>query len=263
MVISKKPGGRTVYQIKVTLKGIRPPVWRRFQTLSDISLHSLHEILQVVMGWTNSHLYRFEIAGRQFCDPNPEYGTDMKDAGRAKLRQVAPGEKMKFTYEYDFGDGWLHEVQVEKVLAIEPGEQYPICLAGKRACPPEDCGGIVGYAELLEIIDNPAHERYEEMMDWLGGGFDPPEFDLYGVNEKLRSVKGSAAVGEAKIGRNDPCPCGSGKKYKKCCGLKETHEPLIPPSLRTGTSYDDYLEVLAIVAMYGEKVRRFEKTEGS
>ena len=137
----------SVYQIKVTLKGSRPPSWRRFQISGDISLHKLHEILQMVMGWTNSHLYRFDIVGSHFGEPDPEYkdyGIDMRDAKRAKLSQVVTFEKSKFIYEYDFGDSWLHEVVVEKILPAEPGILYPICLTGRRSCPPEDCGGTGG-----------------------------------------------------------------------------------------------------------------------
>lgn len=205
-----------VYQLKVTLKGSKPPIWRRFQVPGDISLHKLHLVLQVVMGWANYHLYRFEAIGMQFGEPDPEnefYGLKMKDSKRTKLSKVAPLEKAKFSYEYDFGDSWEHEVLVEKILPAEAGMRSPVCIAGKRACPPEDCGGIWGYAHLLEVIHDPGHEEHDEMMEWLGGRFDAEEFDLDEINRKLRGyVVRNEAETRRKVGRNDPCPCGSGKK---------------------------------------------------
>lgn len=234
MVASRQRASEYVYQMKVTLKGSKPPIWRRFQVPGNISLHKLHDILQVIMGWTNSHLYRFDIAGREFGEPDPVYadnGIDMRDASRAKLNRVAPSEKMKFIYEYDFGDSWLHEILVEQILPAEPGMYYPVCLKGKRACPPEDCGGIWGYAHLLEIIRDATSEEYEEMMEWLGGEFDPEEFDLHEINQMLKgSIEEDTAGTRPKIGRNDPCPCGSGKKYKKCCGAANI--PSLPPDRR-------------------------------
>ncbi len=183
-----------IYQLKVTLKESKPPIWRRFQVPGNVTLHRLHLILQSVMGWTNSHLYRFEIEGTEYGEPDPEYtdnGIDMTGAKRAKLNRVAPSEKMRFGYEYDFGDSWEHKIQVEKILPPEPGAQYPICLAGKRACPPEDCGGIWGYDELLEIIRDSTHEEYERMTEWLGGSFDPEEFDIAEVNRSLKRFRQS------------------------------------------------------------------------
>ena len=173
------------------------------------------------MGWTNSHLYRFEIGGIEFGEPDPEsksYGLEMKDSKRAKLSKVVPEERTKFIYEYDFGDSWEPEILLEKVLPPEPGMPYAVCLAGKRACPPEVCGGIWGYAHLLEVIRDPAHEGYSEIKEWLGGEFDPEAFDIDKINEILKGHFGEVTEGTRPgIGRNDPCPCGSGKKYKKCC----------------------------------------------
>jgi hypothetical protein len=112
----------------------------------------------------------------------------MKDASKVKLSQIVRGEKQKFTYEYDFGDSWEHEILIEKILQPEAGVRYPVCITGKRACPPEDCGGIWGYADLLETIKNPDDEEYEEMMEWLGGDFDPEAFDLDSIDKALRTV---------------------------------------------------------------------------
>jgi len=224
-------GKQQVYQLKVTLKGSKPPIWRRFQVAGDVTLHHLRLILQVVMGWTNSHLYQFEIEGIDFGEPDPEsfYGLRIKNSKIAKLSKVAPRERAKFLYEYDFGDSWNHEILVERILPAEPGAQYPICLKGKRACPPEDCGGIPGYYHLLEVISDPAHEEHEEMMEWLGVKLDPDEFHLDEINESLKGYRvEDTAKTKRKIGRNDPCPCGSGKKYKRCCG--KAPSPISSPS---------------------------------
>lgn len=182
---------RLVYQCKVTLKGAQPTVWRRFLIGSDVSLHRLHRALQIVMGWEDYHLYEFTIRGARYGIPDAEYemfGMEMRDAKRARLHDVAASGG-RFRYRYDFGDGWEHDVAVEAVRGREPKAHYPVCLHGQHACPPEDCGGIGGYAEFLEAISNPAHERHEELLTWIGGSFDPEQFDLKVVNAELRRLR--------------------------------------------------------------------------
>lgn len=178
-----------VYQLKVTLKHIKPAIWRRLQVAADIKLDKLHMVLQDALGWTNSHLHHFiagdDLYGMADLD---EYSAALKDEKKFKLAQIA-SEKSRLIYEYDFGDGWKHETLVEKVLAPEPGVQYPRCLAGKRACPPEDCGGVGGYDYLLKIIADPKHDEHAEMMTWLGGSFDPEAFDLWKTDTGLRSSR--------------------------------------------------------------------------
>ena len=174
------------------MKEIRPIVWRRFQVSGDVSLHRLHLILQEVMGWTNSHLYRFEIWDTEYGKPDPDNefnGLHFVDSHKSRLNKVVHREKDTFAYEYDFGDSWQHEIRVEKILPAALGVDYPVCLVGKQSCPPEDCGGIGGYAELLRIISDPAHDEYEGMMEWLGGSFDPEEFDLGQVNRALKRFR--------------------------------------------------------------------------
>ena len=180
-------GRKTVYQLKITLKDIRPPIWRRV-LVPDCSLTKLHEIIQVAMGWENYHLYDFEVGGERYTDPRGMDDLDMEDASRAKLSQVAPREKAKFRYTYDFGDNWQHEVLVEKFLPPEEGRTYPVCVAGKRACPPEDVGGPWGYMEFAEAIRDPKHEQHEEFLEWRGE-FDPEAFDPDAVNEELRRLQ--------------------------------------------------------------------------
>ena len=174
-----------IYQLKVNLRGAKPPIWRRIQVPSDITLYKLHHILQVVMGWTDSHLHQFIVGRTSYGEPHPDYGFEMRSEKRAKLDKIAPGEGDKFIYEYDFGDGWEHIVLVEKILAPEEGVRYPLCLKGVRACPPEDVGGIWGYASFLEAIRDPEHPDHESMIEWIGIEFDPKEFDLEWVNEQL------------------------------------------------------------------------------
>ena len=180
-----------VYQIKVTLKHIKPPIWRRIQVRNDITLRRLHEILHVVMGWDGYHLHAFTIKGDEYGEPDPRdlYDADLIDERRVKLGAVVTGAKEKFRYTYDFGDDWEHELLVEKVEAPQEGVQYPICLKGKRATPPEDCGGPWGYAELLEAVSNPEHPEYAERREWLGDYFDPEEFDLEGINRQLQWLR--------------------------------------------------------------------------
>jgi hypothetical protein len=177
-----------IYQIKVTLKHIRPPIWRRLQVPADIKLGKLHRVLQDVMGWYDSHLHQFRIGREYFGKPDPEFPGEIKNERNVRLDEVA-AEGDTVIYEYDFGDGWEHETKIEKVLPAEKNRRYPACLAGKRACPPEDCGGPPGYERLLEVLRDPKHEEHEEMREWIGGDFDPEAFDLDAVNEVLTHVR--------------------------------------------------------------------------
>ncbi|MEW6750870.1 MAG: plasmid pRiA4b ORF-3 family protein [Candidatus Latescibacterota bacterium] len=179
-----RTGSPKVYQLKVTLRGVRPPVWRRIQVAGDSRLDELHHILQVAMGWTNSHLHQFRIGDTDYSDPDS--GLEQAESTRrVRLDQVVSGQKDRFVYEYDFGDGWEHEVLVEKVLEREVQRRYPVCITGRRACPPEDCGGAWGYAQLLEAIRDPEHPEHGEMLEWVGEEFDPEEFDAEAVNRFL------------------------------------------------------------------------------
>jgi hypothetical protein len=175
----------SVHQLKVTLRGIRPPVWRRLRVPSDVTLATLHRILQAAMGWEDAHLHRFRVGGTTYGDRG--LLGDVVDRGErtARLGQVAPGPGSTLAYDYDFGDGWEHALVVGAVLAPEPGVRYPVCVAGKRACPPEDCGGPWGYGELLAAIGDSRHPAHADRLAWLGGPFDPEAFDIADVNRRL------------------------------------------------------------------------------
>jgi hypothetical protein len=178
----------SIYQLKITLGEVKPPVWRRIQ-VEDCSLAGLHDIIQVCMGWSNSHLYSFELDGVEYGDPETADDGDFCDSDSRKLSQIASEGPSKFTYLYDFGDDWEHVVKIEKVLPPEANVKYPRCVAGERACPPEDCGGAYGYENLLEAIQNPKHEEHEEILEWVGGKFDPEAFDVDGVNRNLKDYR--------------------------------------------------------------------------
>lgn len=187
---------QSVYQLKITLRDIRPPIWRRVQVRSDATLGHLHWLIQFAMGWTNSHLHSFSIQGVDYSMAMPDFGLDdldMRDEQPIKLSKVVTGEKFKFLYLYDFGDSWEHEVLVEKVLTAEKETHYPACLKAKRACPPEDCGGTWGYQELLEAIKDPDHPEHALRLEWLGSSFDPEEADLDEINDLLKTIPHNTA----------------------------------------------------------------------
>jgi hypothetical protein len=131
-----------IYQIKVTLEGIHPPIWRRIQVPGNLTLPQLHAVLQIAMGWTNSHLHGFRVGKQFYTEPNPDYGYGGAGRAAGSVEQIAPAVGARFVYEYDFGDSWEHALVVEQILPPDPGVAYPRCIDGKRACPPEDVGGV-------------------------------------------------------------------------------------------------------------------------
>jgi hypothetical protein len=187
--MAKPKKTQTVYQLKIVLAHIRPPIWRRVQT-QDCTLTKLHELIQCAMGWYCSHLWAFEIDGEQYGEnPRGDSGWDVMSARAVKLSQLVNDGVTKFGYTYDFGDNWEHVVTVEKTLDADPSVKYPQCTAGKRACPPEDCGGPWGYEELLVAIGDPTHDEHDERLEWLGGAFDPEEFDMSEINQQLAAIR--------------------------------------------------------------------------
>lgn len=189
--IGAVPIGERLYQFKITLLDFKPTVWRRIQVKS-CTLDKLHEHIQTAMGWTNSHLHQFEINGERHGDPellDDGFADDdpFIDSTQIKLDEVVPksGDRLTFEYEYDFGDGWQHEIVFEGCLKSEKGLRYPVCLEGENACPPEDVGGVGGYAEYLEAIADPNHEQHDEMLQWRGK-FDPKQFGAEKTTKKMR-----------------------------------------------------------------------------
>ena len=214
---TRKARPEQVHELKITLKNSKPPIWRQVAVPSDIPLGDLHWVIQIVMGWTNSHLHQFIIPsnrprptkdeihsmrmkgqwhklaeytrrGRLFSDPRFEL-EDIEDERKVKLCELAPDVKSKLIYEYDFGDGWNHIIEAKKIGPPQENVNYPVCLNGEFACPPEDCGGIWSYYEMLEILEDPKHEQYEEYAGWLGGDFDPEYFDIGQVNSVLANFE--------------------------------------------------------------------------
>jgi len=183
------PPDPSIYQLKVTLKHSKPPIWRRIHVKAHTTLYKLHQIIQIAMGWTNSHLHQFIADGVYYGEPHPDFGFEVVSERRVRLHQIASDVREKFIYEYDFGDGWEHEIVVEKLLAPEPKVRYPRCIKGKRNCPPEDVGGVWGYADFLEAIEQADHPEHEAYLEWIGGSFDPEEFDSDMVNAGLRQVR--------------------------------------------------------------------------
>lgn len=174
----------TIYQLRITLLEVDPPVWRRLLIPADATLGDLNFILQAAMGWTNSHLHQFTIDGMDYSDPRFEV-EGAEDEFAVTLADVVPAERLRFNLLYDFGDAWDHEITVEKILPREAGKRYPVCVAGERACPPEDCGGVWGYGNFLEAIRDPENEEHDSMLEWVGGSFDPEAFDVAALNNRL------------------------------------------------------------------------------
>ena len=178
-----------IYQLKITLRDSKPPIWRRVQVPGDYDLAKLQRVIEAAMGWDGYHLHQFYIDNDYYAIPSPEDWEPVIDERDYKLQDVATHEKKKFTYEYDFGDSWEHVILVEKIIPPEEGVSYPVCVTGKRACPPEDVGGVWGYAEFLEAIADPEHPEHESYLEWVGEGFEPETFDKEAVNQLLKTIK--------------------------------------------------------------------------
>ncbi len=177
-----------VYQFKITLEGIRPPIWRRIHVPETYSFWDLHIAIQDSMGWLDYHLHEFTLVNPltglkvNIGFPDDDFGRKILKGWNQKIADYFSMENPSADYIYDFGDSWEHKIQLEKTLPREKNVNYPVCIKGKRACPPEDCGGVGGYEDLLEIIKNPEHKEHGETMEWLGEEFDPEYFDPKEVN---------------------------------------------------------------------------------
>jgi len=190
---SSAPNSRDIYQLKITLRGTKPTIWRRVLAPADLTLAQLHQVLQAALGWQNCHLHEFRIGRRRFGAPEPQDmflgGNSCINERKVRLSEVLGQVRAKAEYTYDFGDSWEHSIVVEKVLTPEPGAVYPVCTGGELHGPPEDCGGLGGYYNVLEAISDPKHEEHEAMLDWIGGSFDPEGFSVDGVNRRLAPLQ--------------------------------------------------------------------------
>ncbi|MCY2931682.1 MAG: plasmid pRiA4b ORF-3 family protein [Planctomycetota bacterium] len=214
---------KTIYNVRITLKDSQPPIWRTVALPSDTTLGRLHEVIQIVMGWTDSHLHQFILLAKRPKPAREEMGRltqqhgwndallsrmrgmrvfvartdpagndiemDGEDEGQVTLAQVCPRVKSKLIYEYDFGDDWKHTIEVQKIVEPEADVSYPLCLAGKNACPLEDSGGLWGYYAKLEALTDPENEMHEECREWFPDDFDPESFDLDEVNAALAEMR--------------------------------------------------------------------------
>lgn len=175
-----------ILQLCVSLEEIEPRIWRRIQVPDSFTLRQLHRVIQVSMGWQDSHLHQFTLSGKRYGEPDPEDEENVIDERTVRLRDLPLSIGVSIGYEYDFGDNWQHRVVLEKTLAPDPKTIYPACVAGERSAPPEDVGGAGGYAEFLEAIADPNHEDHDANLEWAGGQFDPKAFSVAEVNRRLR-----------------------------------------------------------------------------
>jgi hypothetical protein len=183
----------SLHQLKITLAWTNPEIWRRVVVPSGTTLDIFHQIIQAAMGWHSCHLYQF-VAGKR---PNlVYYGSsdfaergEMEDDSLVSIADLAPKARSKFRYEYDFGDSWIHEILTEKILPPDPSIKHPVCLDGANACPPEDCGGVGGFYNMVEALQDPNHPEHDDFADWIDEGWNPEVFDLNGVNAKLRRIR--------------------------------------------------------------------------
>lgn len=181
---------KDVLQLEISLIDSSPKIWRRILVKKNTSFYKLHHIMQIAMGWQNYHLYEFNVDGYRIGEPDLEFDDFQENdkiiaSSELTLEQVIDRTKLKFDYEYDFGDGWQHQILIEKFLPIDKNFNYPTCTEGNLNCPPEDCGGIFGFYNLLEILADKEHSEREEMLEWVGKNYDSESIDLIGINSIL------------------------------------------------------------------------------
>jgi hypothetical protein len=181
-----------IYQMKISLDFIRPEIWRSFVVDSSILLDDFHNIIQNIMGWTNTHLYGFNIKNEDYSPIDEDSDPSEKDSKIFSLRQLELQEKDQIRYTYDFGDDWQHTIILEKVLQPDNKMQTPYCLDGARNCPPEDCGSTPGYEGIVEAMKTPKSKAAKEFIEWLGEPYDPEKFNKDEINEILTPAKKKA-----------------------------------------------------------------------
>ncbi len=183
------PPGQPVLELTIELREVEPRVWRRLLVPGSVRLDKLHRILQAAMGWADCHLHSFEIDGERFGPhDDDEFDEDELDEAMFTV-EGAIGSAGQFTYVYDFGDFWVHDVTIERAGEAESSSKHAVCLDGANACPPEDVGGPWGYQRLLSVLADPSHEEHEELSEWIGEPIDPTAFDIALVNAHLQAVR--------------------------------------------------------------------------
>jgi len=180
---------KELIEMRISLDGIEPEIWRKFIVDSSIFLDDFHDIIQVVMGWENSHLYAFYINGVEFMPADDDFEKEAEDTKGVKLSKLNLEKKSKIRYIYDFGDSWEHTIKIIKIYKPEEELMTPICIDGARNCPPEDCGSIPGYEDILTALEKPTTKAAKELIEWLGDDYDPEEFDINAINKRLQPKK--------------------------------------------------------------------------
>lgn len=181
-----------VYQLRIELQNIQPLIWRRILVPDSVKLAKLDRIIQAAVGWTNSHLHDWHIEQQRYGIPDEQWGGsgDMRDDRKFTVSAVLGERVQAFSYSYDFGDGWDHRITVEQRLPVQPGQNdWPMCMAGENACPPEDVGGPPGYMDFLEAMHNQAHDQHAEYWRWWGGPFDATAFSINAANIAIRKLR--------------------------------------------------------------------------
>ncbi|MDH0342068.1 plasmid pRiA4b ORF-3 family protein [Chromobacterium haemolyticum] len=186
MLTPKLAGDMLVLHIE--LAEVTPKVWREIVVPDSITLPELHVAVQITMGWRGGHMHEFQIDHRSYGTPDPSFPDEVLSERRVSLGQALGGTR-KFVYLYDFGDDWHHTIKIRKTMPRDPSLKLPCCTGGENACPPEDIGGPWGYEEFLAAISDPQHEKYDTMLKWCGGEFDPTRFNLASVNARLSTMK--------------------------------------------------------------------------
>lgn len=187
--MNTKTSPLSVYALRISLKDAKPPIWRDILVPSNLNLEKLHYVIQTVMGWENSHLHQF-IADKVFYANEEDEDEDdyVRDEKKYTLSQILTKEKTSIIYEYDFGDSWIHKIELKKILPADADVEQPRCIKGVRACPPEDSGGVWGYMDMLETLQNSKHPEKEGIQEWLGDDFAPDYFDVDAVNKLLKQL---------------------------------------------------------------------------
>ena len=177
-----------VYQLRIGLRHLRPPIWRRVLVPNVMTLEELHTTIQLAMGWENAHLHEFIVNRQSYGDPTWDEIGDMLSESKVRLADLGLDVGSQFEYIYDFGDDWRHLVKVEEIMPYDQAAFYPVCLKAVRACPPEDVGGPYGYAEFLDALADADHPDHESVEEWIGDEFDPKQVDLGEINADLEAL---------------------------------------------------------------------------